>query len=86
MNETLEITLYGTTWCGGSRRARAFLDRHKVPYRWVDIDQNEKAAKYVESLTGGFRSAPTIVWQDGSFLVEPSTEVLARKVGVVNDE
>jgi mycoredoxin len=82
MNTTQEIVLYGTSWCGGSRRARVFFDQHRISYRWVDIDRDEKAAKYVESLTGGFRSVPTIVWPDGSFLVEPSTDALAKKLGV----
>jgi mycoredoxin len=48
----------------------------------VDIDRDEKAAKYVESLNHGNRSVPTIVWSDGSSLTEPSTDELARKLGV----
>jgi mycoredoxin len=82
MNAVPEITLYGTSWCGGSRRARLLFDQHHIPYRWVDIDSNEKAAQYVESLADGNRSVPTIVWPDGSFLVEPSSEALAKKLGV----
>jgi mycoredoxin len=82
MNAIPEITLYGTSWCGGSRRARLLFDQHHIPYRWVDIDSNEKAARYVESLADGNRSVPTIVWPDGSFLVEPSSEALAKKLGV----
>ena len=82
MNEPSEITLYGNAWCGGSRRARLLFDQHQIPYRWVDIDKDEKAAKYVESLTHGYRSVPTIVWPDGSFLVEPSGDELAKKLGV----
>ncbi len=82
MNATPEITIYGTSWCGGSRRARLWFDQQHIPYRWIDIDGNEKAAQYVESLAGGFRSVPTIVWPDGSFLVEPSIEALAKKLGV----
>jgi mycoredoxin len=82
MNDTSEITLYGTSWCGGSRRARLLFDQYKIPYRWVDIDQNEKAAKYVESLNHGNRSVPTIVWPDGTVLVEPASDVLAKKLGL----
>ena len=82
MSETPEVTLYGNTWCGSSRRARLFFDQRHIPYRWVDIDTDEKAAKYVESLNEGNRSVPTIVWPDGSMLVEPSNEVLAEKLGV----
>lgn len=82
MSDDPEIMLYGNTWCGGSRRARLFFDQHKIPYHWVDIDNDEQAAKYVESLNHGNRSVPTIVWPDGSFLVEPSSTALADKLGV----
>ena len=82
MSDAPEITLYGNTWCGGSRRAKLLFDRKGIPYRWVDIDKDEEAAKYVESLNHGFRSVPTIVWADGSMLVEPSEDELAKKLGV----
>jgi mycoredoxin len=77
-----EIILYGTAWCGGTRRARLLLDQHDIPYRWVDIETNEAAARAVEGLTGGYRSVPTLVWPDGSALVEPSNDELAKKLGI----
>ena len=82
MSDAPEITLYGNTWCGGSRRVRLLFDRNEIPYRWVDIDLDEGAAKYVESLNHGYRSVPTIVWADGFMLVEPSEEELAKKLGI----
>jgi mycoredoxin len=82
MNDTTEIILYGTTWCGGSRRARRLFDEHQIPYRWVDIDRDEQAAKTVESLNRGYRSVPTIIWPDGSMLVEPTSTELAQKLGI----
>jgi glutaredoxin-like protein len=82
LNDIVEITLYGNTWCGSSRRARLFFDQHQIPYRWVDIEKDEKAARYVESVNQGNRSVPTIVWPDGSMLVEPTSEALAKKLGV----
>ncbi len=42
---------------------------------FTGIDLDAAAAKYVESLNGGYRSVPTIVWPDGSKLVEPSNDV-----------
>ena len=82
MNETPRITLYGTSWCGGSRRARLLLEQHQIPFHWVDIDQDKEAAEYVESVNRGYRSVPTIVWPDGSILVEPSTDELVKKLGL----
>ena len=82
MSDTTEIILYGNSWCGGSRRVRVLLDQHHIPYHWVDIEEDEKAAKLVEKLNHGYRSVPTIVWPDGSSLTEPSNETLARKLGI----
>jgi len=80
MNDTPQITVYGASWCGGSRRVRLLFEQHQIPYRWVDIDQDEEAAKYIESVNQGYRSVPTIIWPDGSLLVEPSAETLAEKL------
>jgi glutaredoxin len=80
MSET-GIVVYGNQHCGGVRRARLFLDQHEIAYRFVDIDQDEEAARHVERLARGYRSVPTLEWPDGSALVEPSEMELARNVG-----
>lgn len=77
-----KIIVYGTTWCGDTRRARNFLDQHHINYIWIDIDQDLQARKYVESVNRGYRSVPTIVFPDGSILVEPSQAKLAEKLGI----
>jgi mycoredoxin len=84
MNNTppSQIIVYGTSWCGDSRRARAFLDQHHIAYTWIDIDQDLQARKYVESVNRGNRSVPTILFPDGSILVEPSQMKLAEKLGI----
>ncbi len=82
MEKSSEIIVYGTTWCGDSRRARRFFDEHNIPYRFVDIDQDLEARRYVEEVNHGFRSVPTIIFPDGSMLVEPSTMKLAEKMGI----
>ncbi len=82
MSENETIILYGTTWCGGSRRCRLMLDKNGIAYKWIDIDQDETAGKYLETLNGGHRSVPTLVWPDGSKLTEPTEIELANKLGV----
>jgi glutaredoxin len=82
LKETDKIILYGATWCGGTRRCRLLLDHFRIPYQWIDIDQDEEAGKYVESLNRGHRSVPTIVWPDGSKLTEPTEEELLNRLGV----
>ncbi len=77
-----KIIMYGTTWCYDSRRAKTILDQNHIPYIWIDIDTDMEGRKYVESVNHGFRSVPTIVFPDGSILVEPSNAELCRKLGV----
>ncbi len=77
-----KIIMYGTTWCYDTRRARAIFDQNNIPYVWVDIDMDTEGRKYVESVNRGYRSVPTIVFQDGSILVEPSNMELKRKLGL----
>jgi len=77
-----QIIIYGTRWCGDTRRALRFLDQNNIPYQWVDIDQDKEASAYVEKVNNGYRSVPTILFPDGSLLVEPSTTQLAEKFGV----
>jgi mycoredoxin len=80
MGENTRIVLYGTVWCSSTWFARRFLDELQIPYRWVDIDQDSQAATYVEEINRGCRSVPTIVFPDGSILVEPSQPELERKL------
>ena len=76
------ILVYGTTWCGDSRRARRTLDENQIEYTWIDIDTDMEGRKYVESVNRGYRSVPTILFPDGSLLVEPSLSALKTKLGV----
>jgi hypothetical protein len=46
----------------------------------VNIDNDPQGEKYVLTANKGMRSVPTIVFQDGSILVEPSNAQLAQKL------
>jgi mycoredoxin len=81
--KTPEIVMYGTSWCGGTRRVRQVLDQNHIAYRWVDIDKDAAARKFVEETNHGYRSVPTIVFPDGSILVEPSELDLSKKLGLI---
>lgn len=79
---TLEITLYGAHWCPDCRRAKQFLGEHQIPYAWVDIEQDPAAEQFVIARNDGKRIIPTILFGDGSMLVEPSNAELAAKLGL----
>ena len=80
--EQSEITVYGANWCGDCRRAKKFMDDNGVAYDWVDIENDPAAVDLVLKLNGGKRVIPTIVFEDGSILIEPTNSELAGKLGV----
>ena len=77
-----DIKVYGAPWCPDCRRAKKFLAEHRVPYEWIDIDTDPEALAYVQGLQSGGRTIPTIVFGDGSLLIEPVNDELARKLGM----
>jgi thioredoxin reductase (NADPH) len=78
----MTITMYGTGWCGDCKRAKQFFGEQRVHYDFVDVDADADAKAKVESLNDGKTIIPTIVFDDGSLLVEPSNAELAAKLGV----
>lgn len=82
INSSPSITLYGAHWCPDCRRSKQFLGEHQIPYVWVDIEQDAAAEQFVIATNAGKRIIPTIVFEDGSFLVEPSNAELAAKLGL----
>jgi thioredoxin reductase (NADPH) len=74
--------MYGTTWCQDCKRAKQFFGEHRVPYAFVDVDQDVDGLHLIERLNDGKRVIPTIVFADGAVLVEPSNVALAEKLGL----
>jgi thioredoxin reductase (NADPH) len=80
-----QITVYGAPWCPDCKRAKRFLAEQRVPYDWVDIDQDAEGLKHVEALQKGGRTIPTIVFDGTEVLIEPTNEELARRLGLTLD-
>ncbi len=76
------VTVYGAPWCPDCKRSKQFLGEQRVPYNWVDIDQDGEGRRYVQQANNGRQIIPTILFEDGSILVEPSNAELAAKLGI----
>jgi mycoredoxin len=74
------IVVYGTTWCPDCSRSCRLLEARRLPYRWVDIEEDAEGLAFVERINRGLHSVPTIVFPDGEVLVEPLDEELAKKL------
>ena len=66
------ITMYSTSWCGFCHRLKSQLNREGIEYQVIDIEQDTAAAKFVESVNGGNQTVPTLRFDDGSALTNPS--------------
>lgn len=74
------ITFYGVTWCGDCRRAIRILKEYAIPFTYINIDQDKTAEQFVVKTNRGMRSVPTIVFPDGTILVEPTNAQLIQQL------
>jgi len=75
------LVVYSTTWCPDCRRSRSFLTSKNIQHIEVDIGKDRDAFTFIEKLTRRVR-IPTIIFPDGSVLIEPSDEELGKKLGL----
>ena len=80
------ITVYGVKWCPDCRRTRAVFEDESVSYVWIDIDENNLGEKFVLATNRGNRSVPTIIFPDGSLLVEPDSGHLRQTLKAYKTE
>lgn len=78
----MDITLYGTLWCSDCKRTKKFFGEQRVHYDFVNIEDDGDGLALVERINNGKHIIPTIVFGDGSVLVEPSNAELAAKLGL----
>ena len=77
-----EIRMYGTTWCGDCVRAKKYMDDNGIEYSWTDIDKEPEFVTLIKELNHGEQRVPTLVFPDGSVLIEPTNDQLKTKLGL----
>ncbi len=78
-----QIVMYTTEYCSDCHRAKAFFEASKIEYLRVGLEGNVKATEFVMKVNNGRQSVPTIIFPDGSILVEPSWRELQEKTSAV---
>ncbi|OBF60839.1 glutaredoxin-like protein [Mycobacterium sp. 852002-50816_SCH5313054-b] len=77
------LTVYTTSWCGFCHRLKTALKAEAISYDEVDIEQDPAAAEFVGSVNGGNRTVPTVKFDDGSTLTNPSAAQVKAKLAEV---
>ena len=60
------------------------MNKLNIDFNEINVDVNQEANEYIKSLQVNQRRIPTIVFDDGSFLVEPSDIDLENKLKELN--
>ena len=76
------IKLYGTNWCSDCKRSKKFLGELRVRYDFINIEEDKEGQAFVRELQKGGLRIPTLIFDDGSVLIEPSNAELAAKLGL----
>jgi mycoredoxin len=78
-----ELTMYTTTWCGFCRNLKRQLAQSGIEMAEVDIEQDAAAAEFVMSVNGGNQTVPTILFPDGSAMVNPSAAQVKQRLATL---
>ncbi len=74
------IKFYSTEWCGDCVRSKKLLDNLSISYEEIDIDLDKEAYNKVAKLQNRKPRIPTIIFEDGTYLVEPTDPELLEKI------
>ncbi len=78
-----QLIVYGHNRCALSNLIARTLQESEIDHEWRDILKGDPAWKdELKQLARGYLSVPTIVFPDGTVLVEPSPKQLLEKAGI----
>ena len=80
MDNKSKIIMYSTQWCGDCVRSKKVFENLNVDFIEIDIDFDRDGFEIAKKLQNQNPRIPTIVFQDGTFLVEPSDIELTDKI------
>ncbi len=75
------IRLIGSRFSRDAQRLREFLRRNRMPYQWLDLEQDEEAAALLEALSIAPDETP-VVLAAGGVLRDPTNAELAGVLGL----
>ncbi|MEQ9264430.1 MAG: FAD-dependent oxidoreductase [Balneolaceae bacterium] len=75
------IKLVGYQYSPKSHTVKDYLSGNLIPYRWLDIENEEKASEIVSEYSIEHKDLPAIFFEDGSHIENPTPLEIANKLG-----
>ena len=75
-----QLTMYTTSWCGYCVRLKRMMEREDISFAEVNIEHDEDAVRLVMNVNGGNQTVPTVIFQDGSALTNPTIDQVKTKL------
>jgi thioredoxin reductase (NADPH) len=76
------IRVVGVRWSPADHAVRDFLSRNRIPYQWLNPEQNPDALPLLKEKGIDDAKLPVVLFGDGTALVQPSTIEMAQKLGI----
>jgi len=76
------IRVVGVRWSAADHSVRDFLSRNRIPYQWLNPEQNPDALGLLKEKGIDDAKLPVVLFGDGTALVQPSSTDLAKKLGI----
>ena len=64
--------MYSTQWCGYCKRLKSDLGKAGIEFLEVDIENDDVSAALVEKANNGSQTVPTLIFEDGTSMTNPS--------------
>jgi len=77
------VIVYGHNHCPLSLLMARTLKKHNIEHEWRDVHQDQQNfANELRQLANGYLSVPTVIFPDGTVLVEPWPTQVLKKMGI----
>ena len=82
MRTGLGLRIVGSRHSGGVSRLRGFAARNRLPYVWIELEEDPKAEALLEEFGVKPSETPVTIWQGKDVLKNPTNAELARVIGL----
>jgi thioredoxin reductase (NADPH) len=76
------VIVVGTRWSSATHAVKDFLAKSQVPYHWTEPGPDTQDPRIVSAFGASLPPLPAVIFPDGAWLSQPSSDALADKLGL----